>query len=282
MPKPRETSLPERQRPGLPEGQRPDVPERHHPDLPERRRRDVPARRRLGVLITRPDEGAQATARMVVARGFAAILAPVLAIRPLHHRLPRAEALQAVVLTSANALAALGPGQYGVRVLAVGDATAARARAAGFTDVVSAGGNGIDLAKLVLRSCTPSGGALLLPTARHEGQELSRVLREAGFTVQRRWVYEAVPQNRLADAGVEALSSGAVDLALFFSPATARHFVQLLPAALPAECLHEVDALALSAKVAAPLARLPWRSIQVAAKPTQEAVLALLPRAGGG
>ena len=237
---------------------------------------------RRGVLITRPDAGAEATARLVAGRGFAPILAPVLAIRPLPHRLPRPDELQAVLLTSANALAALEPTQHGVRLLAVGDATAARARAAGFSDVTSAGGNAGDLADLAIARCTPAGGPLLLPTARGEGLGLARILRAAGFVVLRRSVYAAVPQNQLAAVAVDALSRKAVDMVLFFSPATARHFARLLPAALPAECLQAVDALALSPAVATPLAALPWRRIRVAAKPTQDALLALLSEGGDG
>ena len=161
-------------------------------------------------------------------------------------------------------------------MLAVGDTTAARARAAGFTSVISAGGDAAALAALVARRCVPANGALLLPTARGEGLLLAGLLRAAGFAVLRRAVYAAVPQNSLAPAAVEALSRGAVDAALFFSAATARRFATLLPAALPATCLHAVDALALSPAVAAPLAALPWRRIRVAARPTQDALLTLL------
>ena len=220
----------------------------------------------------------------VAALGFTPIMTPMLAIRLLPARLPPPARLQAVVLTSANALpsllATLLPGRgaelRALPVLAVGDATAARARAAGFTSVTSAGGDAAALAVLVARRCVPANGALLLPTARGEGLLLAGLLRAAGFAVLRRAVYAAVPQNSLAPAAVAALSRGAVDAALFFSAATARRFATLLPAALPATCLHAVDALALSPAVAAPLAALPWRRIRVAARPTQDALLTLL------
>ena len=220
----------------------------------------------------------------VAALGFTPIMTPMLAIRPLPARLPPPARLQAVVLTSANALPALlatllpgrGAELRALPVLAVGDATAARARAAGFTSVTSAGGDAAALAALVARRCAPANGALLLPTARGEGLLLAGLLRAAGFAVLRRAVYAAVPQNSLAPAAVAALSRGAVDAALFFSAATARRFATLLPAALPATCLHAVDALALSPAVAAPLAALPWRRIRVAARPTQDALLTLL------
>ena len=228
------------------------------------------------MLITRPGAAAQDTAARVAALGFVPILAPLLAIRPLAVRLPAGDRLQAVLLTSANALPALGAAFHGVRLLAVGDATAARARAAGFTDVASAGADAAALARLVARHCTPKGGALLLPTARREGMALARRLRDAGFAVQRRAVYAAEPQGKFPDAANAALAQGTVAAVLFFSPSTARGFVRLARPALLEGCLCAVDALALSPAVAVPLARLPWRRIRVAARPDQEALLTLL------
>lgn len=229
-----------------------------------------------GVLVTRPEAGASETAERVAGLGFVPILAPVLAIAVLPARLPAAGKVQAVLVTSGNALPALGPQFHGVPVLAVGDATAARARAAGFADVTSAGRNAEALAALVQERCRPGGGALLLPTARGEGLVLARLLRGAGFAVVRRTVYAAMPQNALPAAAAEALSRGTVAAALFFSPATARSFTKLLLAALPAGCLKAVDALALSPAVAAPLAPLPWRRLRVADRPSQDALLTLL------
>lgn len=228
------------------------------------------------MLITRPEEGARETARRLAALGWLPIVAPVLAIAPLAARLPAPARVQAVLVTSGNALAALGADWHGATLLAVGDATAARARAAGFTDVTSAGRNAEALAALVQVRCRPARGALLLPTARGEGLALTAGLRAAGFTVQRRTVYAAVPQKALPAVAAEALARGAVAAALFFSPATARRFRTLLLAALPGSCLKAVDAMALSPAVAAPLASLPWRRLRVADRPSQDALLTLL------
>lgn len=229
-----------------------------------------------GVLITRPEPAAQDTARRVAALGLVPILAPMLAIRPLSHVVLSAAGVQAVLVTSANALPALGAALHGVPVLAVGDATAERTRAAGFADVTSAGRDAAALARLVSRCCTPGGGALLLPTARGEGLFLAGQLRAAGFAVRRRAVYVAAPQKVFPAAAAVALSRRTVGAALFFSPATARNFCRLLRAAMPPDCLAAVDALVLSAAVGAPLASLPWRRIRVAARPDQDALLTLL------
>jgi uroporphyrinogen-III synthase len=239
----------------------------------------LPDTSRTGVLITRPgnagpDVAAAETARRVAALGFTPVLAPVLRIAALPARLGDPALVRAVLLTSGNALGALDAAWHGVPVLAVGDATAARARAAGFAQVDSAGRDAVALAALVAARC-PAGAVLLLPTARGEGLALACTLRAAGFVVRRRAVYAALPHAALPDAAVAALVAGTVRAALFFSPAAARGFVRLARM-LPAACLGDIAALALSPAVAAPLAALPWHRLRVADRPTQDALLTLL------
>jgi uroporphyrinogen-III synthase len=230
--------------------------------------------RRL-VLVTRPPPGAAETARRLEALGHAALIAPVLRIEHLAPRLPAPDAVQAVLATSANALPALA-GHRGCRLLAVGDATAARAREAGFTDILSAGRDAVALAALVGVHCDPAGQPLLLAVGAGEGGRLVGLLRADGFGVLRREAYAARPVERLPAAAVSALAAGEIGAALFFSSATVRAFIDLLGGALPLTVATGIDALALSPVVARALTPLPWRRIRVASDPNQDAILALM------
>jgi uroporphyrinogen-III synthase len=229
-----------------------------------------------GVLITRPSGAASETAQRVAAMGLRPILAPMLEIAPIRARRPEPRRLQAVLITSANALPALPSAYHTLPLLAVGDATAAHARAAGFRDVHSAAGDVHALASLVLARCDPAGAPLLLASGKDRSADPTPALQARGFTLIRRSVYTAVPADALPEAARTALSDGAVRAALFFSPATARAFVRLLPAALPPEYVSRVDALAISRATEQALAPLPWRRIRVASRPNQDELLALL------
>ena len=229
-----------------------------------------------GVLITRPSGGAAETARRVADLGLRPIMAPVLEIVPIPARLPSPVRLQAVLVTSANALPALSAAYHGLPLLAVGDVTASRARAAGFLDVHSAAGDVQALVSLVLARCDPAGPPLLLAAGKDRTVDATPALQARGFTVIRRSVYAAAPVAALPETARAALSEGRVRAALFFSPATARAFVQLLPASLPAETVTAVDALAISSATETALAPLPWRRIRVASRPNQDELLALL------
>ena len=161
-------------------------------------------------------------------------------------------------------------------LFAVGDATAALARAAGFTEVHSAAGDSGALAVLVARHCDRNAGPLLFTCGRGQGRELAGDLRQRGFVVVRRAVYVAVPVRVLPEAARDALVRGGLTAAVFFSAEAARQCVRLLRAARLHEAVRSVAALAIGQSTAVALQALPWRRIDVAAQPNQEAMLALL------
>ena len=228
------------------------------------------------VLITRPEPGASETAARVAALGFQPVVAPLLEVRALRPRLPPPGRLQAVLATSGNAAAALPASHRCLRLLAVGDATASRARAAGFSNVESADGDAAALAALAARTCQANAAPFLLASGRGQGTALAAELRSCGFRVVRRVVYEAVPVPALPAAARARLAANGLHAALFFSAETARHAVRLLRRAGLGEAVRGVEALAIGRPAAVALQALPWRRIRVAARPNQDAMLALL------
>ncbi|MGA3400248.1 MAG: uroporphyrinogen-III synthase [Acetobacteraceae bacterium] len=238
--------------------------------------RDVAAQRGPGVLITRPQPGAGETAARVASLGFAPILVPVIRIEPTLTHLPAAASLAAVLVTSGNAVDALPLAYRATRMVAVGDATAERARAAGFTQVLSAAGDAEALALYVTRHQSPKDGTLLLASGHLQGKALATALRQAGYRVARRVVYAALPARDLTPGAIVALRAGGVRAALFFSAETARQFVRLVQRAGLAETLTGVDAISIGRPAAVALEELPWRDVRVAARPTQDEMLALL------
>jgi uroporphyrinogen-III synthase len=184
---------------------------------------------------------------------------------------------QAVLVTSGNALPAL-PAELGrVKMLAVGDATADRARAAGFADVASAGRDAAALEDLAARTLRPRAGPLLLASGAEQGRDLAAALRSRGFSVVRRVAYAVRPATTLPEPARAALADGRVRAALFFSPATARAFVTILQRDMPARIVQGIVALAISPRTAQVLNSLPWRQVRVASHPDQDELLTLLP-----
>jgi len=210
----------------------------------------------------------------VSALGLRPIVAPLLTVQRVPAGLPPDAA--AVLITSGNAVDSLPAWAHARPVFAVGDATAARARAAGFADVHSAGGNAADLAALVQRALPDQSGELLLLTGKGQGTALAGLLRARQRGVIMREVYEAVAVPRLPAPAAEALQGDDLRAALFFSAETARQFVQLVTAASLEASVQNTDACAISLATGVALKALRWWRIRIAARPTQDDMLALL------
>jgi uroporphyrinogen-III synthase len=227
------------------------------------------------VLITRPEPGGSETARRITDMGLRPILAPVLAVSTTATHLPSPAKVAAILVTSRNAIPAFNATWHATHFFAVGDATAGRARDAGFTAVHSADGDASDLARLVARTLQPAGGTLLLASGKGQGRALAGMLRAAGFRVLHRITYAAGPAASLPDVAITALRHH-VDAVLFFSTETARHFVRLIRVAGLADTVRDCEAVTISRPVAMALEELPWRRIAVADRPKQDEMLALL------
>jgi uroporphyrinogen-III synthase len=233
-------------------------------------------------LVTRPAEDAAPLVRALAERGIESLLAPMLEIRPTaegaRHLNEMLASAQAVLFTSANGVRAFAAAsaRRELPAFAVGDASAAAARLAGFRSVASAGGDVADLAALVAARLSPPGGALVHAAGSSVAGDLAGALQPLGFTLHRAVLYDAVQAEALEPEVVAGLARGEIALALFFSPRTAAGFVRLAAAQGVGEACRAVAALALSAAVAAALEPLSWRHLRIAAAPSQRDLLAAL------
>ncbi len=234
----------------------------------------------MRVMITRPREDALVVAEELAARGVETIVEPLFEIVPRVANDLDLDGVQALLLTSANgarALAAASPRRESP-VLAVGEATAAAARAAGFARVEVAAGDVAALTALAEEHCDPRAGALVHVCGSVVAGDLAGRLAARGFTVRREVLYEARPAAALSGAAVTALSQGDIDAVLLFSPRTAKAFARLTEEAGLRAALGRVQALCLSPAVGEAARAVAWREVCVADRPNQAALLALVAR----
>lgn len=231
----------------------------------------------MTLLLTRPLADSRRFAARLGRCGVACEIAPLLTIRA-RPAPPLPEGTQAVLLTSANgarALARLTAGR-GLRVLAVGEATAAAARRAGFAWVEAAGGDVARLAALAARRLDAGGGPLVHVAGSALAGDLAAMLAGHGFRVERRTAYGARLARRLPAAARDGLRAGRFAGAAFFSPRTAAAFVRLgREAGLDAQTA-PLRAFCLSRAVAEAVEAMPWSGIEVAAEPRAEALARLI------
>ncbi len=232
----------------------------------------------MRVVVTRPRHQAAGLARELEAAGLEVMIEPLLEIVPRADVSLDLDGVQAVLVTSANgaeALAAASP-RRDMAVFAVGDATAAAAKAQGFADVTSARGAADDLAGLVVDRLEPAAGALVHASGQAVAGDLAGPLRAAGFTFRREVLYDSHPAARLSESLLAALGDGGIAGILFFSPRTAQAFVTLARRAEVDQGMGRIIAFCLSHAVGEPARALTWRKILVSERPEAAALLALV------
>ena len=230
----------------------------------------------MHILVTRPLEDGIEIAARLAERGHQALLAPLLEPRfhdgPLLEEGSELEQVQALLASSANGIRAFirRSARRDLPVFAVGPQTAHEALKAGFGDVRSADGDAKALAEAAQRWASPQG-VLLHVCAQDAPGTLAESLGARGYEVRRCPLYEIEPAKSMPPEAIAALRTGTLEAAMFFSPRTARIFGALSDS-LPTERL---AALCISPVTAQTLTPSRFARIAVAARPNQDAMLAL-------
>lgn len=224
------------------------------------------------VLVTRTAPGAQRTLDRLARLGFNPIPAVTAEIRPRPVEWP--DEVAALALTSPNGAVRAGelaPDKT-LPVFAVGDATAAAARKAGFSDVASASGDGAALAVLIAES--RSSGPVLHLRGEDQAFDVVAGLIEQGLQAQAAIAYAAEPVDQLPAAALDAMRPGAV--VLIHSAKGASRFIELVRQASRQDELTRLRAVAISQEAAAPLLDQRFARIDIAAVPTEDALMQAL------
>jgi len=230
----------------------------------------------MKLLIVRTEPGATRFAQQLERPGVHAIPTPVTVIEPLDAAIAHVGAAQAVLLTSVHAVdrfAAQCP-RRDLPALTVGQATAAAAKAAGFSRVTSANADVRGLEALVLEHCQPEFGPLLYPSAQDTAGDLETRLARHDFTVERTILYAARAAEKLPDNADNALRTRTIDAAAFFSARNARLFATLAIAAGYGPAFAGMYAFCISTSVADALKEAGgsayWGQLIVAKRPEAE------------
>ncbi|KAA5606967.1 hypothetical protein F1188_03385 [Roseospira marina] len=229
----------------------------------------------MRALVSRPRDDAERIAAPLRALGVDVVAEPLLVIVPVAGPNIDLRDVQALLMTSANGARALASAieERDIPVFAVGEQTARAAQSLGFARVESAGGDVNTLAALVRQRLTPTDGPLVHAAGSVQAGDLAGALTAEGFQVRIARLYDARPTAALSRETQASLRAGAIDAAFFFSPRTARTFVEHVRKADLVGAMTSLTAYALSPAVARELAPILSGRVRVADQPTQDALL---------
>jgi len=196
------------------------------------------------VVVTRAAEQSEQLVQALRERGAVPVLAPMVAFGPPDDASLLDEAIQElryydwIFLTSQNALRALQERCHllklslaqitvGVRVAAVGPATAEAAENAGLKVAhVATKHQGVSLAEELSKEL--KGKRVLLPRSDQANPELVKKLKEMGAQVKEIVAYKTIRPDNKDLARAEAMTREGADAVLFFSPSAVHHLQDLL------------------------------------------------------
>jgi uroporphyrinogen-III synthase len=236
------------------------------------------------VLITRPAAMAEALSVILQKCGYETVCEPLLSIAPTHTPQPQTDKIDAIAITSSNALLALKERQCGITGLldvpcfCVGPRTAESARTFGFRNVQNSTTDAVELAAYINVTIKPD--ATIIHIA---GRDVTAALREGlekNVHCLIEWpVYEAIPAKTISAGTRALLASRKLDAVVIFSPKTARVLHDLIDGTALEACCTALTAICLSEAVADGLRSLKWRRLIVASQPSEDAVIACLQEA---
>jgi uroporphyrinogen-III synthase len=232
----------------------------------------------MRILVTRPESDSERTAAALRAQGHEVVTMPLLRIEAIADADLGNGPWAAVVLTSANAVRAItGHSRFaevvGLPAYVVGARTKAAAEAAGFTTVRSADGDLDDLVHLVTANPPPPGRPLLYLAGTERAGDLAGALRTHGIAVETAVVYRSVMVTRFEPALRMALANGEVDAVLHYSARSAAAYLAAATAGGIDVSVTNLKHFCLSSEVAAPLFAAGATAVEIAALPTEQALL---------
>lgn len=235
----------------------------------------------MRILITRPVDEAQRTANRLRTLGHETLIAPLLRIELISDAPLGRGPWSAVVMTSGNAARALMAHALcsdiiALPVFAVGRQTAAAAKAAGFSEVISSDGDSGDLVRVISKRMPNRDGPLLYLAGSDIARDLAGDLAKDGFKVETIVLYRATAANAFTEEVKRAMREGGIDGVLHYSRRSSAIFVAC---GQSGELLSEIKALThfcLSQRAAEPLREIGATDIRIARRPDEEALIELL------
>lgn len=241
----------------------------------------------MRVVVLRPRPAALRTARKLSALGHEPVLLPL--SEPKHDREALTAGLakrhSAIAITSAEAAGMLGSiGEALDRhllttVFAVGHASARAAQEAGFRTVLTPGGDGRDLADLIIRHCRDFGmpaEPILYLAGSPRAPAFENRLTEAGIPHRTVECYRMTPLRPTRAELARALLDVPPDAVLLYSRQTALQFFALPPLVETPERFLSTIMLCMSENVAKAVPQHFAASLVVASAPDEESLLDLL------
>ena len=212
-------------------------------------------------------------------RGVSSLILPLLEIIPLIFTPPDAAGIANLIFTSRHAVAAFAAqidmaNWADKQLFVVGHATAAAARQAGFSRIITGTGGGRGLVPQIMCRQSAVPGRFLWPAGADKSFDMAAALGDYGHRVDILATYAARPVTSPDQSVIDKIADGAITAAIVMSSRSAALLSTLFATDALAHRRAEITLIVGSASIATAAGH-GWRDIHTAIRPRRSRLLAM-------
>jgi uroporphyrinogen-III synthase len=218
----------------------------------------------LHILFTRPEIDSVYSAKKLIQLGHQVSVFPILNIVKKKIIDINFTNYNSVVFTSSNAVLCLDQNiQSNVRCFCVGEVTAVQAKQKGFNNIITAGGNYLQLKETILNITDKNDGKFLYIRGEDIAHNLEEDLKASGYRIDSVINYTTSLNPDFDQKTLKILKDQSIDLIFVYSNRSAAHLSQLIfNNGLESKC-SSVQLRSLSENVFFPLKKIKWKNVKM-------------------
>lgn len=218
----------------------------------------------MHILFTRPEIDSVYSAKKLIQLGHQVSVFPILNIVKKKIIDINFTNYNSVVFTSSNAVLCLDQNiQSNVRCFCVGEVTAAQAKQKGFNNIITAGGNYLQLKEMILNIADKNDGKFLYIRGEDIAHNLEEDLKASGYRIDSVINYTTSLNPDFDQKTLKILKDQSIDLIFVYSNRSAAHLSQLIfNNGLESKC-SSVQLRSLSENVFFPLKKIKWKNVKM-------------------
>ncbi len=218
----------------------------------------------MHILFTRPEIDSVYSAKKLIQLGHQVSVFPILNIVKKKIIDINFTNYNSVVFTSSNAVLCLDQNiQSNVRCFCVGEVTAVQAKQKGFNNIITAGGNYLQLKETILNITDKNDGKFLYIRGEDIAHNLEEDLKASGYRIDSVINYTTSLNPDFDQKTLKILKDQSIDLIFVYSNRSAAHLSQLIfNNGLESKC-SSVQLRSLSENVFFPLKKIKWKNVKM-------------------
>lgn len=217
----------------------------------------------MHILFTRPKIDSIHLAKKFIQQGHQVSIFPIFNIVKKKILDINFSNYSSVVFTSSNAVVCLNQKiKSSIKCFCVGETTAEQARIKGFTNIIIAAGNYLQLKEAILNMTNRNDGKLLYLRGENVAHNLEKDLKKNGYQVSSKVNYATSFNPDFDEKTLKIFQNQAIDLIFIYSKMSSEHLLKLIFNNNLESCCSSIQLRSLSENVLFPLKKIKWKNVK--------------------